>query len=580
MKFPKRHDRYHMASPAQQDGAARSAEVVGHAFAWQYYTILHQSPELVFRFYQDTSKLGRPDDDGDMGSTNTMDAINEKIQSYGTSKADIKSIDAQESYNSGVIGYFVLNDIFRYVDDDYHYKGNEDLDNGVAAPITEDLDPPPVQEIHISDQVEEVNGGEVYNPSENGEVVEEEEPVAEVVDEVQNESLMVVESNSKVEEVTKKSYASIVKVTKENVATTPPAPPRSMPKMQEQQVTAAPNPPSVVETPVYSPYVAEDGNYSEVEGDSHSVYVKNLPLNATTSMLEEAFKRFGAIKSDGIQVRSNKGFCFGFVEFEVSSAAQNAIEASPITIGGRQAGIEKKKSTNSRGSNHSRFPPGRGIGFRNEGGTRGRGNYGGGRGYGRSDTYRSDFSNRGNSRGFQNRGGDGYQRNNHIGGAGGGQASHDFGRRTPGVCARQDKVMEECVASTPSLSPPSPVNRRMTIITQSWTELHFNVTPAVLEEAFKSSGSIKRGTVQVSSNKVIFDLIFLRNMHLKTTPAVLVEAVKKILVLLSRSDNAAQICLKDGNNFLQLCHSISVRNLCLNATPAVLEKASKRFGSI
>ncbi|GMH27935.1 hypothetical protein Nepgr_029778 [Nepenthes gracilis] len=84
-------------------------------------------------------------------------------------------------------------------------------------------------------------------------------------------------------------------------------------------------------------------------------------------------------------------------------------------------------------------------------------------------------------------------------------------------------------------------------------------------------------------------------MHLKAIPAVLVEAVKKVLVLVMRftkgalfwpscsrirSDNAAQICLKDGNNFLQLCHSISVRNLCLNATPAVLEKAFKRFGSI
>jgi hypothetical protein len=33
---------------------------VGNAFVHQYYNILHQSPELVFRFYQDASRLGRP----------------------------------------------------------------------------------------------------------------------------------------------------------------------------------------------------------------------------------------------------------------------------------------------------------------------------------------------------------------------------------------------------------------------------------------------------------------------------------------------------------------------------------------
>lgn len=38
----------------------------------QYYHILHHSPGLVFRFYQDISKLGRPEEDGSMGITTTM----------------------------------------------------------------------------------------------------------------------------------------------------------------------------------------------------------------------------------------------------------------------------------------------------------------------------------------------------------------------------------------------------------------------------------------------------------------------------------------------------------------------------
>lgn len=45
---------------------------VGNAFVDQYYHMLHESPELVHRFYQDVSKLGRPEQNGIMGITTTM----------------------------------------------------------------------------------------------------------------------------------------------------------------------------------------------------------------------------------------------------------------------------------------------------------------------------------------------------------------------------------------------------------------------------------------------------------------------------------------------------------------------------
>ena len=72
------------------------------------------------------------------------------------------------------------------------------------------------------------------------------------------------------------------------------------------------------------------------------------------------------------------------------------------------------------GNSRGRFPPVRGFGFRNEG-ARGRGNYGGGRGYNRGDYGgRNEFGNRGNNRGgFSNRGGEGYQRTDSIGSNGG-----------------------------------------------------------------------------------------------------------------------------------------------------------------
>ncbi|GER31397.1 nuclear transport factor 2 family protein [Striga asiatica] len=417
-----------MAAPAE--AAAQqpvSAQVVGNAFVQQYYHILHHSPCLVHRFYQDISKLGRPEEDGTVSITTTMQAINEKIVSlnYDDFRAEIKSVDAQESYNGGVHvfvighltgkdnavrhfaqafflapqdrGYFVLNDIFRYVDSPHV---NLALVTDVVQPVTdEQAVADTVDESHVSEQstpsTEEAITGEVYNPPENcealveQEVVDEEVPVAEVVDEVQDD-IQVVESSAKIEELPKKSYASIcgrgflscypslypsrnivqVKHLKESGAIiSPPLPaPRKAPPKHVEQANRTLVPATDGAVPCYE--VVDNGNYQDADG--HSIYIKGLPMNATDSMLEEVFKKFGAIKNEGIQVRSNKqqGFCFGFVEFEEASSVQKALDASPVAIGGRQTFVEEKRSTNSRG---------KGSGFRNEG-FRGRvGIYGGGR---------------------------------------------------------------------------------------------------------------------------------------------------------------------------------------------------------
>ncbi|KAI3959630.1 hypothetical protein MKW92_042616, partial [Papaver armeniacum] len=49
-----------------------------------YYHILHQSPELVYRFYQDLSVLSRPGPDSVMSTVPTMDDINQKILSLNS----------------------------------------------------------------------------------------------------------------------------------------------------------------------------------------------------------------------------------------------------------------------------------------------------------------------------------------------------------------------------------------------------------------------------------------------------------------------------------------------------------------
>ncbi|XP_028081628.1 uncharacterized protein LOC114283023 isoform X1 [Camellia sinensis] len=206
----------------------------------------------------------------------------------------------------------------------------------------------------------EFNGKEALGPSDDGEVsiVEEEVPVADIVDEVSDDLQMVVESNSQIDEMPNKSYASIVMDMKESAvplsSPASPAPRRSVAKSQEQQVNlahaSASASASAAEPPVSGSDAIENGNNQEGEADGCSIYIKGLLLNATHALLENEFKRFGPIKTVGVQVKSNEqGFCFGFVEFEVASAVQTAIEASPLTINILQVVVEEKRSTNSRG---------------------------------------------------------------------------------------------------------------------------------------------------------------------------------------------------------------------------------------
>ncbi|CAK7349394.1 unnamed protein product [Dovyalis caffra] len=442
-----------MAAPVTQVSVP-TADVVGNAFAHQYYHILHQSPELVHRFYQDCSKFGRPGEHGVMSTTTTMNAINEKILSlgYGQVRAEIVTVDSQESYNGGVLvlvtgylngndnlrqkftqsfflapqdkGYFVLNDVFRYVDDTRPQNGNQEPADNFEASLASDQDAPN-QENHISEPIvalsEEV-AGEVYNPSEiedgSVEEEEEEEPVPEVVDEVPLESQVVAdspvvaESVAKIEEVPKKSYASIVKVLKENAtpfSSPTPTPLRYAPKIQEQAAAAVSQPPAV-EAHVSISNTIENGNTQESE-EGPSIYVKGLPLDATPSLLENEFKKFGPIRNNGIQVRFQKGFCFGFVEFEVASAVQSALEVS----------IYFAMLLLVLWNNRGRFSSGSGAGYRNEG-MRGRNNLVGGKAYPRGDFgNKAEFGNRGSNRGggYSNRGGDGYRRADKMGNNGG-----------------------------------------------------------------------------------------------------------------------------------------------------------------
>ncbi|XP_028059153.1 putative G3BP-like protein isoform X1 [Camellia sinensis] len=442
------------ASPAT---ALPSAQVVGNAFVEQYYHILHESPELVYKFYQDSSVLSRPNSNGVMTSVTTMQAINDRILSldYGNYKAEIRTADAQESYKEGVIvlvtgyltgkdnvrrkftqtfflapqekGYFVLNDVFRFVEESESLEVNSMSVNGIndntlVPPLPSDPEPirgpdHSVLEPAVTFEAEDINNGaEVCDPSDH-----EEESVieGEVIDEPPThsseiEANTVVNSDTSAAQEGKKSYAAMVKVTKVTKAFTPVYVPTSSirvaPANADQQSVGPAKPAPELEASAPVSDIAPESTTAHEEVEGHSIYIRNLPLNATVAQLEEEFIKFGRIKHGGIQVRSNKqqGFCFGFVEFESLDSMQAAIQASPLTIRGHQAVVEEKRTTTRVGSSgRGRYTSGRG-GFRNDS-FRSRGNYGGGRAYSRNE-FRNQGEFSGRPKGPSGRNGEGYQR--------------------------------------------------------------------------------------------------------------------------------------------------------------------------
>ncbi|KAK8637179.1 hypothetical protein V6N13_064605 [Hibiscus sabdariffa] len=403
--------------------ATPSAFVVGNAFVEQYYRVLYDSPELAHRFYHDSSVLSRPDSNGVMTSVTTMQGINEKILSldYKNYKAEINTADAQKSYKEGVTvlvtgcltgkdnlkrkfaqsfflapqdnGYFVLNDVLRYVEDGERESLENQKVNGVHdAPRvpsaaehepTQGVDPSPTDTATSLVEENQNVAEQASDPSDKEiQLVNEKEALPASQSHSNSNDMPVVESASSAQEDTqKKSYASIVKVPKGSSGPTrvyvPTNSSRMLPPKTESQppVSPAPAPPEA-STP--SSIDAHESNDIPEEVEGHSIYIKNLPFNVTPAQLEQEFKKFGPIKQGGVQVRNNKqqGYCFGFVEFLSLSSMNDAIQIKLTSWSSMLLFL-------AVGSERGFFPSRRG-GFRNDS-FRGRGNYVGNRSFGRNE---------------------------------------------------------------------------------------------------------------------------------------------------------------------------------------------------
>ncbi|KAK1554410.1 hypothetical protein Q3G72_011685 [Acer saccharum] len=410
---------------AQADAGAAQVvdpQLVANSFVEQYYKFLHDFPDLVHRFYQDSSILGRPGPNGVMTSISTINAINEQIISmdYHHLQTEILTVDAQGSYCSGVIvlvigfltekdnvkrkfaqsfflapqemGFFVLNDVFRYVDDhndqyDHHQvlvAINGGDQSAPANPLATDSEPshaiPNDQSILINHETatssaheDHTNNGNeleaIVHPSImqnrkpnstessvphqklNHEVAAH--PVTSKQTDTDIDSLRIDDASS-----SKKSFASIVNALKDNCTPFKAAPPKLV---ERSRVASAFKPSTPTSTSSDIASKRHDNNRPAVaaaKSKGFSVFVANLPIDATVEQLKEMFVKFGPITPNGVQIRTNqlRPNCFGFVEFETVTSMLSAIQASPIVIGNRKVFLEEKKGKLKSGSDSTLKP--------------------------------------------------------------------------------------------------------------------------------------------------------------------------------------------------------------------------------
>ncbi|KZV27514.1 hypothetical protein F511_04565 [Dorcoceras hygrometricum] len=424
---------------------------IGSYFVQQYYQVFQQQRDYVHQFYTDESSMIRVDGDN-VHSANDMMQIHQLIMSLDFTGIEIKTINSLESWNGGVVvvvtgsvksrdtmrwkkfvqtfflapqekGYFVLNDMFHFGDEEV---GHQPSAPAVQEPaidyqptVSTNLPDPPVSDYALEDEaqdyVESVNiEGDLPDQEYNYQEYYHEEP--EPDHEPENDAVEVgnpVEENSESPQITvtavpegqlsveeepiiepeKLTYASILRAKGKSSSSVgyPPAFPQSTPYVSDWNHVSPSLPqqsiPNVLNT---GPDITEEA-LSQDEGESKSVYVRNLPSTVMTLDILQEFKNFGKIKQDGVFLRNRKdtGVCYAFVEFEDVQSVQNAIKASPIQLAGRQVYIEERRP-NSGASRGGR-------------GGRGRGRGGlGGRTFGRgSDQNGSDNSSRLRTNGFR-----------------------------------------------------------------------------------------------------------------------------------------------------------------------------------
>ncbi|CAD5116848.1 DgyrCDS5692 [Dimorphilus gyrociliatus] len=380
-----------------------SAHNVAREFVRQYYTLLHQAPQYLHRFYSANSSFlhgGMEKAGQEQPAICGQEQIHQRIMDlkFTNCRAKIFLVDSQASVGNGIVvqvsgelsndngpmrrfmqtfvlveqeprKYYVHNDIFRYQDEVFENDGQESNEIHSVEAVEEAGD---VQEEgyyaeNVPDGVE-VQAAPMSNGSahleEEEEHKEEEKTEPEPVEvETTPEPQQTEEKTSQPESAAKPTWAdmagknTIVKTATPAATTT--VPPKTEPKPVEQPQRA---PRRERGRPSLSQSERETSRSGGVESDSevrstrrfqdsHQVFVGNLAHDTTEDELREYFTRYGSVEEVRI-IQNNKKTKdeqeapnYGFIVFkEVGSVAAVLNKRGQLTIrGDRRLNVEEKK---------------------------------------------------------------------------------------------------------------------------------------------------------------------------------------------------------------------------------------------
>ncbi|KAJ6072475.1 hypothetical protein N7467_010560 [Penicillium canescens] len=440
-------------TPTDQQKNEISKDEVGWYFVEQYYTTMSRNPDKLHLFYSRRSQLVFGTEAESVPVTVGTKAINDKIKQldFQECKVRVLNVDSQASFDNILVsvigeisnksepsrkfvqtfvlaeqpnGYYVLNDIFRYMVDEEEEIAAEPPTPVAPATETPKAVEAPVEETQVTDEVaatkvdqkleEAEANGEVEQPGEpapqtNGTPAVEETPApapapaveAEVVNDEKPatpepspipEEKEVPEKDTAPTPAVPKTWASIAlagkgpaKAAAAAAAAAAPAAPAA-PKATAPAAQAPAAQPAAASPAPEAARPQETGSTDagwQTAGHDHKktqprageeqttlAYIKNVNEKVDASLLKQTLARFGKLKYFDVSRPKN---C-AFVEFEQASGYAAAVAANPHQIGSEQILVEERRPRgNAFGGNG--FPAGRGSG-------RGRGDRAGSQGRG------------------------------------------------------------------------------------------------------------------------------------------------------------------------------------------------------
>ncbi|KAF9117169.1 hypothetical protein BGX27_000018 [Mortierella sp. AM989] len=283
------------SAPTNGDPAVASSHEVGMMFVHEYYTFLNKEPSRLHCFYNKKSTMshGFQGDEsevihGQQASLEILSSIHAKILDldFEDCKVLVSNVDSQSSMNGGIMiqvlgemsnkggpsqkfvqtfflaeqpkGYYVLNDIFRYLKDDNDIEFEATVEEPEMESVTEGLIDVVAEESIVVEEAtpvpEVVPSTETVTPTEDvkTEVVEEKKPVVEEKRSVEKKAESKKHDKKSEKKDTKKDEAKEAKEAKKEAKKEGDS--AEKPKTQESSkkqapAAAAPTAAPVAETP-------------------------------------------------------------------------------------------------------------------------------------------------------------------------------------------------------------------------------------------------------------------------------------------------------------------------------------------